>query len=1316
MGDPVLHNSYQGSVSAIDKDADSSAPNQLDGIDADGTIGRPSVSGEQPFEDSTLDPAHPREWYAVIISYSGRLYKQLLGLNPFQTSYLGLYLLLDSQWDKVLAASAVLFAIAAGFPLPLIGVVFGKLINNFPPPEDELRTRIAQLLGIAAAYFTLTALYATLFGFIGEKIALRSRLRLFDCLLHLDQAYLDTHSVDFNGLLTEKIDSIHAGTSEKAGIFIQTLSYFVAAFVVGFILSPKLAGILLAAVFPLLALTVTVTSRYGKRFSCRAAEHAEAANSIVESALRAVKTVQAFAMTNSVCETHSNHLRRKLEASIRHALIAATQVGVIYFIVYSVNGLAFYLGSNMAASGQESGNAGTVFAVVFLILDSSLVVTQFAPLLVVFANAAAAQETICTLADASTKKEAPSLTKSIPNTSHGIGVYLEDVEFAYPARPDIDALRHLSLSINPGTFNAFVGLSGGGKSTLVSLLSSVYSYRGSIRLGSEELRCLDKQKLRAQMAVVEQESVLFSGTVHDNICHGLRHQDLSDAEKACRVQQAISDANLDFIATLPKGVDTSLSDDVELSGGQRQRICLARALARRPALLVLDEPTSALDAYSEGLIVAAAKRAAASGTTVIMIAHRLSTVLDVDHVFVLGEGRVIESGPPSQLAESKGVFHSLLEAQGADVSRNEDSHGKEDARYAKSLACSTASLSDTEKAEDDFTNPTEQIQGSQSSRSHALRAMLAHMKPEGWLIMLGILASFISGGLLLGEAIIFGNLVELLNRSFTAPSFEKEAHFYCLMFFVVGCIALVSWIGSGTAFGIASSRSIGRMQRRLFGQMLSFDMAWFAEPGRGVHDLMGAFTKDTGDLSCLSGTALGTIVTTTTSMVGGMILALAVAWKIAIVLMAAVPVMLGAGFLRIRMLVSADTRRRQAYQSATCLAAEACTKRKTVTLYSLEGYMQQEYRAALHRPLKNARLFTVWSNILLAASFAITYFVYALAYWWGARLVRNGEYTEKAFFTVLPALLFSAQSSGQLFSLSPEIARAKAAATSVFKLLSYEPHILADQKSSGPVPGSFASTSSLSLEEKTGTNPKIAFHEVSFTYPGGDKPALRSLSLDIHKGSFVGLVGPSGAGKSSTLTLIERFYDPSSGGIAVDGVDLRNMDAQQLRDRVGLVSQEPDLLPGSIAYNIRLGATQDQQVSDTEIAEVCRQCGLHEFITSLPEAYNTECGSGASSKLSGGQKQRVALARALIRDPEILLLDESTSALDAHSEQLIQRTLAEASTGRTTVAVAHRLATIKHADRIYVFDDGQVVEHGTHAELVELGGLYASMAKAQSLV
>lgn len=315
----------------------------------------------------------------------------------------------------------------------------------------------------------------------------------------------------------------------------------------------------------------------------------------------------------------------------------------------------------------------------------------------------------------------------------------------------------------------------------------------------------------------------------------------------------------------------------------------------------------------------------------------------------------------------------------------------------------------------------------------------------------------------------------------------------------------------------------------------------------------------------------------------------------------------------------------------------------------------------------------------------------------GSKQVRNGNYDQRAFFTVLPALLFSAQAAGQMFSLAPEITRAKTAAQSVFALHDERPSIITESR-----PTSSASSTnpdSAFGEVEQSANSKIGqleFCEVSLKYESRpDVFALDGVSFLIKAGERVAFVGRSGAGKSSTMQLIERFHDPTYGSILLDNRDIRGEPVQGHRAKLGLVEQEPDLFPGSVKFNISLGAK-------------------HEFIMSLPEGYNTEVGSHGS-KLSGGQRQRIAIARALIRDPEILLLDEATSQLDANTELEIRKAIAAASSGRTTIMIAHRLASVQHADRIFVFEGGRIVEQGRHDDLVAQGGIYAGMVQRQIL-
>lgn len=1263
----------------------------------------------QNIADTTLDPAHPRECGNGALTK--QVYQQLLGLNPFKGSFLSLYRNLDSTSERCTAIVGALLAAAAGVPLPIMFVIFGQIINSFPPPEDELETRIGQLLGVAAAYFVITTIYMSAFGRVGEKIAINLREKLLRCLLNLDQAYYDTHDLDVTSLLTAKIETIQVGTSEKVGIFIQSLGYFVAAFIVGFILNAKLTGILLAAVIPAMVIVVATGSSWVSRLSKKLSTCTEQANGVLESALRSVKVVQAFDFEDKIAEQHSSHLRDSAVSGIRKAIVAASMLGLMYFVAYAANGLAFYVGSGMA----EHGGAGTVYAVCLLILDASFVVGQFAPFLEMFARAASAGEEIRDLIGQSKQPSQIRMAEGEKSDIHGQEIAFEDVEFAYPARPTVKILRGLSLGFGAGTFNAIVGTSGGGKSTVVSLLTRIYgNYRGHIKIGNHELRNFDVDHLRSQVSVVEQDSILFSGTIYDNICHGLGQHDLSPQEQLQRCQEAVKAAAIDFIDNLPSGLNTTIGNNLQLSGGQKQRICLARALIKKPAILILDEPTSALDARSETMVAQTVKSVAATGTTVIMIAHRLSTVLDAQQIIVVSDGKVVEAGAPTALAKPGTIFNGLLEAQGTSTAWADRSTYEviTEKKEIDGEACAVSILSE-ESLEEQLAEKT-------PSGLELAHKILRLLKPDAPILLLGFAFSVVGGAIIIGEAIAFGNLIQLLNDNARGGSgLRSEIEFYCLIFFILSCVALVCYTGTGSSFGIASTRLTSRIQSALLRNTLRQDMAWFSAPGRSLHELMARINSDAGNLAALSGVVTGTLFAIATSMIGGLTLALVIAWRIAVVLMSCVPVLVTAGYLRLRILTKSEEHHRTAYNKAASIAAESCRNMRTIAILGLEDNVMHRYQKALEGPYKSGLRFTFASNALLAFSFAITYFVYALAYWWGSKNVREGYYDPVAFFIVLPALLFSAQGAGQAFSLTPEITRARSAAKNICMMLDMRPTILKLDDSQKPDDSTSMRSSAdgeLVRKKPANTTPKIHLENVTLRYKtDGSSPALRNVTLSVKEGENVALVGPSGAGKSSTIALLERFYDAAEGYVAVDGVNVCDMDARKLRSRISLVPQEPELFPGSIAHNVQLGAARHQDVSQEDVEDVCRRCGLHDFIISLPEGYTTDCASNGVTKLSGGQRQRLAIARAMIRNPEILLLDEPTSALDAHSERMVQESLGIASAGRTTITVAHRLASIQHMDRIIVFEMGTIVETGTHTELMEKGGLYASMAKAQSV-
>uniref|UniRef100_B0T110 ABC transporter related n=1 Tax=Caulobacter sp. (strain K31) TaxID=366602 RepID=B0T110_CAUSK len=367
---------------------------------------------------------------------------------------------------------------------------------------------------------------------------------------------------------------------------------------------------------------------------------------------------------------------------------------------------------------------------------------------------------------------------------------------------------------------------------------------------------------------------------------------------------------------------------------------------------------------------------------------------------------------------------------------------------------------------------------------------------------------------------------------------------------------------------------------------------------------------------------------------------------------------------------------------------------KIVKMENREAYEEARVSAVVDRRQRhlikgsNARAMAAPATETFTTVIIAAVFVYA---GWRAQ---SGQMTAGVFFAFLTNLLMAAQSLRQVANLQTVFSEGLTAARRLFSALDVQATIV-DPPGAPALPAGDAA---------------IAFDQVCFAY-GDNAPALTDVSLQAKRGETVALVGPSGGGKSSILNLIPRFYDVTSGSVTIDGHDVRSVTLTSLRDRIALVTQEPFLFDDTIRANI---AYARPSAAEDEVEAAARQAAAHDFISELPLGYDTIVGE-AGARLSGGQRQRIAIARAFLKDAPILLLDEATSALDTQSEAQVQAALERLMAGRTTIVIAHRLSTVKDADRIYVIDRGRVVETGTHASLVRHKGLYARLAKAQDL-
>ncbi|MEY3842029.1 MAG: hypothetical protein RLZZ542_1139 [Pseudomonadota bacterium] len=526
--------------------------------------------------------------------------------------------------------------------------------------------------------------------------------------------------------------------------------------------------------------------------------------------------------------------------------------------------------------------------------------------------------------------------------------------------------------------------------------------------------------------------------------------------------------------------------------------------------------------------------------------------------------------------------------------------------------------------------------------------------------------------------------------------FENDGAQLNLWFLLLGANAL--FLGFATAVRYyyvtkTGERVIADLRKGLFGRILTLDPAFYAAMRTG--EVLSRLTTDIALVETLLTTSVSFALRNFLTLIGGTVLLFIVSPKLTGLVLLVVPVLLGPIFLfgrRVRTLTVASQDR---FANAVGFAGESVDAIETVQAFGRESSAIARFGAAVEAAF-GVSLVRMKARALMTAMIIVVMFGgVTLVLWLGAQDVIAGRMTPGALLQFVLLSVFAAGAVGALGESWGDVQKAAGAMERIDELMRAQAAIRPPE------------TPTILPEPPTG---EVSMSAVQFAYPGRpDLPALKGFSLTVRPGETVALVGPSGAGKSTVFRLLLRFYDPQAGVVSVDGVDVRAADPVAVRGRFAWVSQEAPLFSGSANENIRFGR---EGASDSEIRAAADEAQALGFIEALPEGFDTPLGERGKS-LSGGQRQRMAIARALVRDAPILLLDEATSALDAENERLVQAALDQAMQGRTTIVIAHRLATVLRADRIVVMEEGRVVQEGTHQSLMAQGGLYAHLAELQ---
>ena len=479
-------------------------------------------------------------------------------------------------------------------------------------------------------------------------------------------------------------------------------------------------------------------------------------------------------------------------------------------------------------------------------------------------------------------------------------------------------------------------------------------------------------------------------------------------------------------------------------------------------------------------------------------------------------------------------------------------------------------------------------------------------------------------------------------------------------------------------------RLVADLRRRLFAHLQTLSLSFY--DNQRVGELTSRLSNDVTVVQAgITGNLLG-LLSQAVTLVGGVLIIVSTDWRLLIVALVILPPLLFIGAWFGRRLERTSTQAQAALGTATTVLEETLGAPRIVKAFGREGYEVDRYSTAVEESfrlaMRRARLRAVFVPLISFLSLAAL----AVVLWFGGQEVLAGRITPGQLVALLLYMMMVAGPMAGLAGVYAQFQEASGAGVRLFELLDTLPTV-AEAPDAVPLPGPARGA--------------VVFEAVQFAYQGGP-PVLKGISLHIAPGEVVALVGPSGAGKTTLAGLIPRFYDPQAGRVTLDGHDLRGLTLKSLREVIAVVPQDPVLFGGTVRENIAYGR---QGATLEEIQAAARAANAAGFIADLPDGYDSIIGE-RGVKLSGGQRQRVAIARALLRNPAVLILDEATSSLDTESEALVRQALARLMQGRTVVVIAHRLSTVEQADRIVVLDGGQIVEQGTHAELLGLEGLY----------